>query len=102
MSAMGQKQTYATDLSKVRFVPGPDIRLPALCGDLTFHHVLETLDLSALTTDTLRPGALMEVCSLPRVRFGSFCDINAALAEIRSTPFSGRITRRGVLRVDVM
>jgi hypothetical protein len=36
------------------------------------------------------------------VRFGSFCDINAALAEMRFTPFSGRITRRGVLRVDVM
>ena len=29
-----------------------------------------------------------------KVRYGSFCDIGAALAEVRFVPYSGRIARR--------
>ena len=55
----GRNQTSRRDWLNVRLVPGPDIRLPALCGDLTFHHDrgLKTYEVAKL--EATRPHVVL-------------------------------------------
>jgi hypothetical protein len=47
------------------------------------------------STKKAQSGQLIKVKKVEsNVRYGSFCDIAAALAEVRFVPYSGRIGRR--------